>query len=406
MTVPDTTAPVPPSGSGDARARTLVTSYCFPPYNDAAGVVAAKRVREYGEPVDVICNAMDKIRPRDEGLVHIAGPLVRDWTALETPTAFSSWTSIREFARAGLQVALRWEREKGAYESLYSRAQFAASHFLAARYKSLRPDVHWRAEFSDPLSHDVTGAERHSPMDDDDLTRRLSEGLLASGVTPPDSLNAYVWCEHIAFALADEIIFTNPAQAEMMIAACPDRELARRVERVGTVRPHPTLPSDFYGLAHPDYSLDPDRRHIGYFGNFYATRGVGYVLDALAGLSRADRQRLQLHVFTSKPNVLEEAVESRELEGVVVAQPFVDFLDFLALSRRFDCLLVNDAETPAGAVRNPFLPSKWSDYCGSGSRVWGVLEEGSPLSERPLDYRSPIGHVTAAQQVLTRIARS
>jgi hypothetical protein len=70
-----------------------------------------------------------------------------------------------------------------------------------------------------------------------------------------------------------------------------------------------------------------------------------------------------------------------------------------------DCLPVNDAVSPAGA-QNPFLPSKWSDYRGSGTPVWGVVEEGSALDAQPLDHRSPIEHASAAVQVLSRISRS
>ncbi len=387
-------------------ARTLVASYCFPPWNDAAAVVAAKRVREAGEPVDVICNAMDTIRERDEGLGSIAGHLVRRQQALATPTAFSSWASIRDFTRAGVQVALLWERESGPHERLYSRAQFAASHVLAGRLVMLRPGLRWTAEFSDPLSHDVTGAVRHAPMGADDLALRLAAGFRARGLEPPAGDNVFQWCEQLAFGLADEVVFTNEHQAELMLGACPDRGLARRAEQRATISPHPTLPEEFYAMGTAALELDPARRHLGYFGNFYATRGLGVVLDALAGLPRADRDRVGLHVFTSKPAELTEAVTARGLDDCVRPRPFVGFLDFLALSRQLDCLLVSDAHTPAGAPGNPFLPSKWSDYVGSGTPVWGIVEEGSPLSARPLTHRSPVGHVTAAQQVLSRVARS
>jgi glycosyltransferase involved in cell wall biosynthesis len=356
-------------------------------------------------PVDVICNAMDAIRRQDPSLGHIAGSLVRRFEAVPSPTAFSSWVSIRGYCQQGLQQALEWDRAHGTYRRLYSRAQFAASHFLAARYKALRPQVFWEAEFSDPLSHDVAGRPRHSPAAQDELLATFRSMLLAAGWVPPDSDNIYVWCETLAFALADRILFTNQAQLEFMVGACTDPVLAQRARDVAKVSPHPTLPPEYYDLAEPDYPLDPAQRHIGYFGNFYATRGMDTVLDALQTIPDRDRERLALHVFTSAPETLDRAARERGLESVVHAQPFADYLDFLALTRRLDCLLVNDSISPAGAGSNPFLPSKWSDYRGSGSAVWGVVEEGSPLSGQPLDHRSPIGHVTAAQQVLVRIAR-
>lgn len=92
--------------------------------------------------------------------------------------------------------------------------------------------------------------------------------------------------------------------------------------------------------------------------------------------------------------------------GAVRAHPFVGFLDFLALSTRMDVLLINDAVTKGTFEVNPFLPSKWSDYLGSGRPIWGIVEPGSPLSTQRLDHRTPVNHVTAAMQVLTRLARA
>ncbi len=388
---------------GDGVARRLVTSYCFPPYSDTASVVAAKRVLERGEPVDVISNAMDAIRSQDAGLVELCGGLVRRHAAVPSRTAFSSWGSIVGYRELGLETFLRWEQLQGEYASVYSRAQFAASHFLAAEVKMLRPGVSWDAEFSDPLSHDVLGAARSAPAVEDRVLARLRSAVDAAGFAPPVGLNALEWCEVAAFALADSVMFTNAHQRDFMLDRCHDPVLAERVAGVAVVAPHPTLPREFYRMTSSDYPLEPGRSHIGYFGNFYANRGVAGVLDALDLLADGVRTRVTLHVFTSKPEALAEVVGRRELGDCVRVNPFVGFLDFLALSERMDALLVNDAVSPSGSA-NPFLPSKWSDYRGSGTVVWGVVEEGSPLDSQPLDHRSPIEHVTAAAQVLQRIA--
>lgn len=386
-----------------APARRLVTSYCFPPYSDTAAIVAAKRVHDRGEPVDVICNAMSSIRHRDTGLVQLTGGLVRRFAAVPSRTAFSSWPAIVDYQRLGLETFQRWESLQGEYESVYSRAQFAASHFLAAEVKLARPGIHWDAEFSDPLSHDVLGGTRSALAADDRAIARLSAAVRAAGFEPPTELNAFEWCETIAFALADSVMFTNEHQRAFMLEQCHDPALAERVERVSVVSPHPTPAPRFYDARPSAYVLDPSRQHIGYFGNFYANRGVTGVLDALRVLQRPMRDRVQLHVFTSRPEELHDVVVSRGLTDCVRVGPFVGYLEFLSLAKRMDCLLVNDAVTPRGA-QNPFLPSKWSDYRGSGTPVWGVVEEGSALDEQPLDHRSPIEHVSGAVQVLTRIA--
>ena len=386
-----------------APARRLVASYCFPPYSDTAAVVAAKRVHDRGEPVDVICNAMDSIRHQDPDLVQLCGGLVRRFAAVPSKTAFSSWGSIVDYQHLGLGTFLRWESLQGEYESVYSRAQFAASHFLAAALKAARPGLTWDAEFSDPLSHDVLGGVRSAPAHDDRTLARLRSAVEAAGFRPPPELNAFEWCEVVAFALADSVMFTNEHQRDFMLEACHDPELAARAERVAVVSPHPTPPTALYDAKPSQHQLDPHRRHIGYFGNFYANRGVSGVLDALALLPRPARDRVMLHVFTSKPDELHEVVVGRGLADCVRVGPFVGYLEFLALSRRMDCLLVNDAVSPPGAP-NPFLPSKWSDYRGSGTPVWGVVEEGSALDGQPLDHRSPIEHTSAAVQVLRRIS--
>ncbi|MCU1537988.1 MAG: TPR/glycosyl transferase domain protein [Humibacillus sp.] len=393
----------PAAAEPSAAARRLVVSYCFPPYADTAAIVAAKRVAQLGEPVDVVFNAMDAIRSRDPGLVRLCDGLVRRWAALPSRTAFSSWGSISEFRELGLATVERWEAEQGPYAALYSRAQFAASHFLAAEVKMGRPEIVWEAEFSDPLSHDVTGGVRSAPAVDDRALQRLRGAIEAAGHRPPDGLNAFEWCEVAAFALADTVLFTNEHQRDVMLEACHDADLAERVRQVARVSAHPTPPEELYRVADPVLDLDPSRRHLGYFGNVYANRGLTLVLDALTLLPSAVRDRLSLDVFTSKPADLEAEVTRRRLTGVVHARPFVGFLDFLALTRRMDCLLVTDAVSPPGA-RNPFLPSKWSDYRGSGTPVWGIVEEGSALDAQPLHHRSPVGHATAASHVLLQIA--
>ncbi len=386
-------------------ARRIVTSYCFPPYSDTAAIVAAKRVHDRGEPVDVVCNAMDSIRHQDAGLVQLTGGLVRRFAAVPSRTAFSSWASIVDYQRLGIETFQRWEALQGEYESVYSRAQFAASHFLAVEVKLARPGIHWDAEFSDPLSHDVLGGVRAAPATDDRVLGRLRAAVEAAGFRAPEGLNAFEWCEVIAFALADSVMFTNEHQRDFMLEHCHDPRLAERAERVGVVSPHPTPATRFYESRPSTYELDPNRRHVGYFGNFYANRGVTGVLDALEVAPRAVRERVLLHVFTSKPEELHDVVVGRGLGDCVRVGPFVGYLEFLSLAQRMDCLLVNDAVSPAGA-QNPFLPSKWSDYRGSGTPVWGVVEEGSALDAQPLDHRSPIEHASAAVQVLSRISRS
>ncbi|QFG70028.1 glycosyltransferase family 4 protein [Ornithinimicrobium pratense] len=398
--------PAEPHPAPSTPATDLVLSYCFPPYVDTAAIVAAKRVRAMGRPVDVIQNQMAPERAVDEGLASIADHLVVRRNAIDSATYFSAWKSIVRWCELGLQQALEWDREGPGYERVYSRAHFSASHILAARFALLRPGVRWTAEFSDPLSHDVRGEVRHAPATDDALLQVLEAGVRRAGFEPPTNRNVYEWAEVVAFALADEVLFTNAHQRDLMVDAVPDPALRERILRVSTVSPHPTLEPTFYQMGDPAYELDPGRRHIAYFGNFYATRGMGTVLDALEVLPQEQRDRLRLHVFAGRAEELVSQVARRGLQDVVRAGPFVSFLDFLALCRRMDVLLVNDALTSGMLPANPFLPSKWSDYKGSGTPVWGIVERGSILDGQDLTYRSLVGYPSAAVQVLAQIANS
>lgn len=393
-----------PAPAPAAPARKLIASYCYPPYSDVSGIVAAKRVLQAGQPVDVIANAMDSIRHKDYSLTRIGGDLVRRFAAVKSATAFSSWKSVEEYVNLGYATASRWQEEQGSYEQVYSRAQFAASHFLGARLKLAQPDLHWTAEFSDPLSHDVMGQDRVAPLQEGRLVHMLRDGMQAAGFTAPDNANLLELCEVLAFSLADEVVFTNPLQRDFMLERCHDPLLAERARGVGTVSPHPTLPREFYSLAPTTYQVPDDKVNIGYFGTFYANRGVGLLLNALAQCPSWITDAVRLHVFTSKPDDLTASAQNMGVDHCMSIGPYVDFLEFLNLADRMDVLLVNDAVTPKGGLVNPFLPSKWSDYKGSTTPVWGIIEEGSMLdSMTEIAYRTPVEHLSGIQAALAQI---
>jgi hypothetical protein len=78
----------------------------------------------------------------------------------------------------------------------------------------------------------------------------------------------------------------------------------------------------------------------------------------------------------------------------------VPFLEFLNLTTLFDVLLVNDAATAQHHAVNPYLPSKISDYRGSGTPIWAICEPGSILSTQPVDFSSELGDVAGATAAL------
>jgi hypothetical protein len=271
---------------------------------------------------------------------------------------------------------------------------------LAALHSLRRPGVPWAAEFSDPLSRNVKGERRKGPITDGPLAQELLRGLEKAGVPAPKDITMFELCELLAYALASELHFTNPNQLEYMLSYCPP-ELQETVRTKARVMPQPTLPQQFYEMADvSDHPLSTERVNIGYFGAFYVNRGIGEVLDAIDDLSQSERDRILLHVFTSDPKALADSVTGRPAAEALTIEGYRPYLAFLALAGRMDALLVNDAATSGAHSVNPYLPSKYSDYRGAGTRVWGHVEPGSPLSQEKLDLVSRVGDVDSVGDVL------
>lgn len=399
-------------------ARRLVIAYCFVPYVDTSGTVAAKRVCLQGEPVDVIQNEMSSIRAVDPGLDLVADGLVRRRAVLDTVTYFAAWRSIVAWCDAGMEQVRRWTAESAGsgdllehgipWSSMFSRSHFVASHFLAALVKAEHPQIVWEAEFSDPCSADATGAERYAAMVDSELWDRLRAMLVDAGWEPPAGDNVFEWAEVLVYAFADRIMFTNSHQAEYMAGRAHDPRLADRLREHTVATHHPMLPQKFYSMDRAAIELEEGVLHIAYFGNFYGKQSPVAAVEAMGLLPPEQRARLRLHIFTQPTDTLRQIVAEQGLQDVVRVEEFLPFLQFLEMSRRMDLLLVVDYPLPQNAERNPFLLSKWGDYRGSGTPVWGILEESSVLSstEDPaLQFRTPVGHATAAAQLLSRLAR-
>ena len=96
-------------------------------------------------------------------------------------------------------------------------------------------------------------------------------------------------------------------------------------------------------------------------------------------------------------------IKGSSLESVFLVNPYADFFEFLNLTKKFDCLIVNDAATVGVKEINPYLPSKLSDYLGSGTPIWGLFENGSSLSKFDLTYKSKLRNVEDTLKTLKQI---
>ncbi|MFD2830033.1 hypothetical protein [Corticicoccus populi] len=354
-------------------ASKLVLAYCFPPYNDTSGNVMAKRMHSEGEVSDVISNNMSRIRTRDEKLLSITDTVLDTQLVLDGPQAFSSWYSIERYMDDGLEQYLMF-RDK--YQTVYSRAMFPHSHFLGFQIKK-DSNIHWVAEFSDPLHKDVKGDLRYAPIDDGDYINSLKAAVDDRYHHLIDD-NVFNICELLPFLYADELIFTNHFQLEDMLERF-DEDIQSSVRQRARISSHPSPSADMYTMEQSLYPLDNETIHLAYFGNFYDTRGFRQLELAAKYLYESGINNFMIHVFTNLKSGVHQQYSNSDFKHYFKINPFVTYFECLNLTRRMDILMIFDAETKGIKAHNPYIPSKYSDYKQSGSLTWAFTEAGSTL---------------------------
>ncbi|MCG7274568.1 glycosyltransferase [Corynebacterium afermentans] len=379
-------------------AQRLIFSYCFPPFADPAANVAAKRIVERQEVVDVVSADMSSVRTIDSSVNRLVDPWVSVHQTVRGVASFASWPAIASFGKKAARAAKR------NYASVYSRALWSGSHVAGALYKLKNPSVYWEAEFSDPMRWNASGDPRAGGKASGLTARKLRRAVELAGwgselETCRD--DHFAFTELVALSLADEVIFTNRNQKDIVLSSY-SQDFKDMVIAKSSVMPQPVPPPEAYEAVRVDLQLDPQKVNIAYFGNFYANRGLGDYLNALDLLPTERADAVALHVFSDVANggKLEDLQRSQH----IVAHQAVDYLDFLAACKLFDALLVVDTITENTPYPvNPFLPSKFSDYLGSGTPVWAMVEPGSPLSEVRMTYASDLGNSRQASEQLIQI---
>ncbi|OFQ54744.1 glycosyltransferase [Corynebacterium sp. HMSC074H12] len=383
------------------RASRLVFSYCFPPYADTSANVTAKVIRNDAELVDVFYANMQRVRGRDDSTRLIVDPYLIHAEEIDVVPSFAHWGAICSYARQASRKASKRARKQGGYESMYSRALWSGSHVAAALFKDKHPGTRWEAEFSDPLSVGVDGTPRPGELTRGITTHQLRKMVERSDWSGLAYRTHFELTELVTLLYTDEVIFTNANQQQVMLERYPE-ELQSFVREKSTIRHHAVPTAEMYHLVESDYALDSDCINIAYFGNFYANRGIGDVLTALA--KHPQREKFVLHIFTSNPEKLRRQLWGSPAADNVRINGYVPYLEFLNVSTNFDALVVNDTDTVGTAFSvNPFLPSKYADYVGSGTVVWGIVVEDSPLSNLPLTYRTASGDSAQAGKVLDEL---
>lgn len=370
----------------------LVISYCFPPFADPAANVIAKRIATAAEPVDVVSADMSPVRGIDCSAALLVEPWVNTHWVVEGYPSFSSWPHIANFARK----AVRQARQD--YERLYTRALWSGSHAAGALYKLKRPSVYWEAEFSDPLRFGVDGVERERTRAKGSLARAFRREITKQGWSRELHEGHFALTELITLLLADRIIFPNANQAEIVLGEY-SAEFRSTVKGKVAINSQPVPPASAYLSSSFKLDVDPSLINIGFFGRFYENRGLGDYKAAMDMLSPEEASKFCLHVFST--GGADESTQMLVERGYLVFHEAVDYLDFLAATTQMDVLLVTDTKTQSSEFeKNPYLPSKLSDYLGAGVDIWALTEAGSPLSQISTAFRSNLDVIEESAEQL------
>lgn len=387
-----------------AAAKDLAILYAAPPFLDTGGFVSARRLAARGDAYDAVVQDMGRHRPRDERSTELSRRDLGHEMVVRAPVSAGAWPGIAQYCRDGMAQIGAAEDEKGRYRSVYSRSMWVAPTILAAWYKARHPEVPWTAELSDPLSLRTNGHRRPDLLPGDPIIAEIAAAIRERGLPGPPSDLFFDAAEWMVYSLADRIVFTNENQRELMLGAFPDQTIASDARGRSVVAHHPVPEARLYDIGEPHPGIPADKTTIGYFGTFYDVRGAEEFVDPLAALDGAERDRLALLIFTPNPESVRAQLADHPARDSVTVLPALGYFDFLATTRKLDWLVVADAHRADTFPVSPYLPSKYADYRGSGTRIWGIVDDGSVLSRQPLDARSPLGDIPAAADVLRTIS--
>lgn len=356
-------------------ADTLIISYCFAPFSDTSASIVIKRILEEQKIVDVVSNNMGLIRSKDASFSNVVKPYISKSKICNARPSFSNFYYLSKFID---EAFLFFAKNEENYKTVYSRAMFPISHFPPLFIKMLNSKIYWKAEFSDPLLVNIESEMRNAIIEDENITELLKSGVLKEFTEFVDD-NLFNLVELIPFALADELVFTNKNQLDYMIERFPEN-LKNIIIKKSTISRHPTLENKYYDLVESNYELDNDFINVAYFGNFYSRRDVKEIIMIKNRLEKDSRCYCKFHVFTNIKNLSEHQRGLLD-ENNIVVNDMAPYFEFLNLTKKFDVLLVFDSITKGIKSMNPYLPSKISDYLGSGGTILALTEDNSVLSQ-------------------------
>lgn len=387
----------------------LIITGRFPPLTDTSGLVLSKRIINSNKKVDVIAqNYFSLDLKTDDSFNSVIENYVDNKILIESPGPDTVY-DINKFRKEGLSEIYKLNRK---YKNIYSRSWTMNSHFLALDYKIENPDVIWTAEFSDPLRYDINNNLRQDSglvFDDEEYLDKINQqisklnnekGYHFDLISNKDS--RYFLVEYLSFLFADKIVFTNINQRKFMLSNFSN-ELKFFVLPKSILSRHPTLGDDFYHLKESDYVIDENYINFSYFGTFYGKRHLEFLFFALDSLSNDIKEKIRLHIFSNEDEIINDLVADLSIKENIIINSTVDFLEFLNLTTKMDILIVNDTITQGAFDVNPYLPSKISDYLGSGKDIWAICEQNSRMSHIDVKYKSFVEDYSSTLNTLYQI---
>lgn len=376
--------------------RVLAFLFCFPPYSDPSGIVAAKRLARFGLPVDVVQGDLGKVRPIDPTLSRDRVKVVKRSFTIPKPVSFGDPRIIFLNAAIGAIYGLSSSVWGRSYSTVYSRSNWPTSHASALIFKLVRPSCYWVAEFSDPLCLDVKGNRREGRAIPRFVIELISRAV---GLSFPDStnVNSFELIELLTLTISDTVVFTNEIQKSVTLTQYPEA-VREQVMRKSLVLAQPEPPEDWFGSARtPQHSMARSIK-IGYFGSVAFRGDIRSIVELIS--NEFDNGCLQLQIFTTSKEA--QSLQSSS-EEVQLREP-LPYFQFLEALKEFDILLIADSVTDGSLYEtNPYLPSKLADYQGSGSAIWAISEVGSPLDMIEVSYKSTSGNLDEHRNVLHQI---
>lgn len=390
-----------------SNADELVISFRFPPITDISGIVVAKRIIEDGIQVDVLHNDVENF---DYISLDIADEFINERMTVSIDAVRDNVECIQSFIRDGMDIL----KDRPVYERIYSRSWLMSNHFLAMEYKFRNSNVFWRAEFSDPVYRNIDTGKgktfKKAHIDDKQFITHLNDEIEKYNELNDTNFakldnpnNTYFIAEYLSLLFADELIFTNPNQRQIMLEYYGE-DMKDIVFKKSTFSPHPTLSDEYYHLEKSDIQLNGDDINIAYFGSFYyISRHFEPLFYAFESLNHRYKDRIKFHLFIHQDSFLKILMDSLTFKDNIILRKPLEYLEFLNATTKFDILLINDTITGEIFTVNPYLPSKLSDYLGANRDIWAIYEEGSILSKSDVRYKSSMNDYNQSSEVLIRI---